>query len=109
MLMAIDALLDQRLLVVLVASENDGKAESLARKFQRRHSEHLEFVVHCEGRPLDPALQRTLEQKPSRDGQLTAYLCEAFACRAPIVGVEAIESTLEEHLAHRKVLRIDQN
>lgn len=35
-----------------------------------------------------------LEARPAIDGKVTTYICEAFACRAPVVGVEALGSAL---------------
>lgn len=31
-----------------------------------------------------------LADRPARDGRVTTYICENFACRAPVVGVEAL-------------------
>ena len=35
-----------------------------------------------------------LADRPARDGQTTTYLCERFACRAPVVGVDALKEAL---------------
>jgi uncharacterized protein YyaL (SSP411 family) len=35
-----------------------------------------------------------LADRPLRDGRTTTYICERFACRAPVVGAEGIEATL---------------
>ncbi len=37
-----------------------------------------------------------LADRPSREGRTTTYICENFACRAPVVGVEGIESALRD-------------
>jgi hypothetical protein len=29
--------------------------------------------------------------KPAVDGKVTVYVCENFACKAPLVGAEAVE------------------
>ena len=36
-----------------------------------------------------------LANRQSLEGRTTTYLCEKFACRAPVVGVEALESALD--------------
>ncbi|MBV8264707.1 MAG: thioredoxin domain-containing protein, partial [Planctomycetaceae bacterium] len=35
-----------------------------------------------------------LADRPARDGRTTTYICERFACREPIVGVEALDAAL---------------
>jgi uncharacterized protein YyaL (SSP411 family) len=94
MMIAVDSLLDQRELVVLITPKDDGTARSVARKFQRRWSPHLEFVLHFADASTPESLQNTLRGKSAADGQLTAFICEGFSCRAPISGIAVIESTL---------------
>jgi uncharacterized protein YyaL (SSP411 family) len=36
-----------------------------------------------------------LERRPQVDGRATAYVCQGYACRAPVTGREALESALE--------------
>ncbi len=35
-----------------------------------------------------------LADRPARDGRTTTYICERFACREPVVGVEGLEAAL---------------
>ena len=35
-----------------------------------------------------------LADRPSKDGRVTTYLCEGFACQAPVVGVEGLKQEL---------------
>ena len=35
-----------------------------------------------------------LADRPPRDGRTTTYICENFACREPVLGVEGVESAL---------------
>ncbi|MHB1560151.1 MAG: thioredoxin domain-containing protein [Isosphaeraceae bacterium] len=37
-----------------------------------------------------------LAERPPRDGRTTIYICENFACQAPVLGVEGVESALGE-------------
>ena len=36
-----------------------------------------------------------LADRPPRDGRTTTYICERFACRAPVVGVAGVEAALK--------------
>ncbi len=40
-----------------------------------------------------------LADRPPRDGRTTTYICENFACREPVLGVEGIEAALGQHQA----------
>jgi hypothetical protein len=104
MLIAVDLWLDRRWLVVLACPAGADEAQSLARGWQRRWAPHVEFVAWNDGLPT--AGLSSLADKRSVGGTLTAYVCEAFSCRAPIVGRAAIESTLEELLADRRVISL---
>ena len=47
--------------------------------------------------PVPPArakLVPLLADRPARDGRATTYICENFACREPVVGVEALRAAL---------------
>ncbi|MCE9566808.1 MAG: thioredoxin domain-containing protein [Planctomycetes bacterium] len=50
---------------------------------------------HSDSGDVSPPLAKDfiplLKGKPMVDGKVTAYVCENFACQAPLVGVEAIE------------------
>ena len=46
-----------------------------------------------QARRLAPAVA-LLADRTARDGRTTTYVCERFACRAPVVGVGALESAL---------------
>ncbi|MGE5754487.1 MAG: thioredoxin domain-containing protein [Planctomycetaceae bacterium] len=35
-----------------------------------------------------------LADRPARDGRTTTYICERFACQAPVLGVEGIEAAI---------------
>ena len=35
-----------------------------------------------------------LADRPPRDGRTTTYICENFACQAPVLGVEGVEAAL---------------
>ncbi len=104
MLISVEMLLDERFLVVLSSPTDDGAVKALARKFQRRWSPHLEFVIRFDDQPAANGLSNATAEKSSINGQPTAYICESFTCRAPIVGLIAIESTLEKLVTTRRIL-----
>ncbi len=59
------------------------------------------FLPHKVVAPATPAQAQGLSGKiplladrPSRDGRTTTYICENFACQAPVVGVSGVESAL---------------
>ena len=35
-----------------------------------------------------------LADRPAKDGRVTTYICENFACQAPVVGVEALRQAI---------------
>ena len=75
--------------LVLVVSP--GK-ESIA-----RHFEPHKVVAPAPG-PVAPELARLvplLADRPAVRGQVTVYICENFACQAPVVGLEALGEALK--------------
>ena len=46
------------------------------------------------GRPR-PSSSPCWPTGPRREGRTTTYICERFACQAPVVGVEGLNSALE--------------
>ena len=41
------------------------------------------------------ALVPLLADRPAREGWVTTYLCEGFACQAPVVGIDALRGILD--------------
>ena len=37
-----------------------------------------------------------LAERPVREGRVTTYICERFACREPVVGLQRLEAALAE-------------
>jgi uncharacterized protein YyaL (SSP411 family) len=50
-------------------------------------------VAPCEAEKS--TISPLLEGRGPREGRLTTYLCENFACREPIVGLEPLEAALK--------------
>ena len=40
-----------------------------------------------------------LADRPPRDGRTTTYICEHFACQAPVLGVDGVEAALGQRAA----------
>jgi len=47
-----------------------------------------------DGPPAPAEVVPLLEDRPARDGRATTYICERFACREPVVGVEGVAAAL---------------
>jgi uncharacterized protein YyaL (SSP411 family) len=52
--------------------------------------------VSAGGDGLDDAGVPLLADRPPRDGMATAYVCEGFACRAPVTSAEELRALLED-------------
>jgi uncharacterized protein YyaL (SSP411 family) len=75
------------------ASEYQEVLGSLARRFLPHK------VVAPSRQAADPelaAIVPLLADRPAVEGRTTTYICENFACRAPVVGVEGLERALAE-------------
>ena len=47
-----------------------------------------------DGPPAPAEVVPLLAVRPARDGRATTYICERFACREPVMGVEGLEAAL---------------
>ncbi len=64
---------------------------------------HERFLPHKAVAPASGAVSKELAElvplladRPARDGKVTTYICENFACQAPVVGSEALRAALGE-------------
>ncbi len=48
----------------------------------------------AEKAPELAAVVPLLEQRPSRDGKTTTYICAHFVCQEPVVGTAAVEAAM---------------
>ena len=94
-LIALDFLLaPSREYAVIAGSDRAGfrsALEAIAGKFDPHK------VVAPAPRAISPELAKLvplLADRPARDGQVTTYICENFACQAPVVGVAALQAAL---------------
>jgi uncharacterized protein YyaL (SSP411 family) len=85
MLLAVDFYLDYPKEVVIIAPESPAQAEPLLEKLRARFLPNRVLSVVSEGK-MQAAHQRViplLEQKVSRKGEPTAYVCERRVCQFP--------------------------
>jgi uncharacterized protein YyaL (SSP411 family) len=75
---------------VALVGEDLGELAGVLRGAFRPH------VVSAGGDGLDDAGVPLLADRPPRDGLATAYVCEGFACRAPVTSAEELRALLEE-------------
>jgi uncharacterized protein YyaL (SSP411 family) len=65
------------------------------------HAIHARFLPHKVVAPApagqeaaSPEVVPLLAERPAREGRTTTYICERFACQAPVVGVEGVNVAL---------------
>ena len=65
------------------------------------HAIHSRFLPHKVVAPApagqeaaSPEVVPLLADRPAREGRTTTYICERFACQAPVVGVEGLNAAL---------------
>jgi uncharacterized protein len=80
--------------VALVAPADTGRTEEalgdLLRVVRREHRPHLVLAGGPEGCTVPPLLR----DRPAVDGRAAAYVCEGFACKAPVTGAEELARLL---------------
>jgi uncharacterized protein len=91
MLIALDFYLGPTTEVAVVGRTDDPDttraAQTIARAF--RPNQVVAFRDLVAGR--EPDAIPLLKDKPAVDGKVTVYVCENFACKAPLVGADAVE------------------
>jgi hypothetical protein len=93
--------------LVLVGDLSRDETKAAIAAVQRRYLSRSVFAAR-DARPSDANASRSghldsiFAGKESRDGQPVLYVCQKFACRAPVVGLAAIESQLESLEARKQ-------
>jgi uncharacterized protein YyaL (SSP411 family) len=87
MLVALDFYLGPVQEVALVGDPTSEPVQRVLRHLEKTFNPHRVLALKPTGDDVGLAL---LDGK-SAQGDVTLYLCENFACQAPLVGVEAIE------------------
>ncbi len=94
-LVALDFLLAPSREYAVISGTDRAEFRSALEAVARRFDPHK--VVAPAPAPVSPELAKLvplLADRPAKDDQVTTYICENFACQAPVVGVEALESAL---------------
>jgi len=79
--------------VALVSPAGDGGTEALAGLAAAVHSAHRPNLVLAGG-PEGTELPELMRERRAIDGQPAAYVCENFACRAPVTEPEELAAAL---------------
>ncbi|CAN5880482.1 thioredoxin domain-containing protein [soil metagenome] len=97
-LIALDFLLGSPKEFAVIRGNDPGEFD---RTMEAIHSRFLPHKVVAPS-PPEPArlaevvgLTPLLAERTARDGHTTVYICENFACRAPVVGVEGVRAALD--------------
>ena len=82
--------------IVIASADGDAEGAAMAREATRRF---LPDTVVLWNRPSEAESLRefapsALEQRPV-EGKASAYVCESFACRAPVTGLDALARALD--------------
>ncbi|MCB0876052.1 MAG: thioredoxin domain-containing protein [Solirubrobacterales bacterium] len=92
LLSAIDLYVSPRREVALVWPDGEPEAvEPLAASFRSRYRPHAVLAAGAEGEAVPPLLA---DRPAAADGPL-AYVCEGFACRAPVASAAELETLLD--------------
>jgi len=99
LLEALERMLRPPLEVAIVGDAGDPGREALVAELRRRL---LPGAVRVTAAPGDGAdLTPLLADRPTVDGHATAYVCERFACRAPVTDPGALRGQLDAALSAR--------
>jgi uncharacterized protein len=80
--------------VAIVAPDTEADlSATLVREMRGRFRPHEVLAGGPEGRESAVSL---LAQRPAVDGRETAYVCERFACQAPVTDAESLRALLTE-------------
>jgi uncharacterized protein YyaL (SSP411 family) len=83
--------------IVLTGPAGDGTLAAMADEVRSRYLPRAVLVVHPVGKEGEEIrkLVPFLADQPAREGAATAYLCENYACRAPVTTVGELARLLE--------------
>ncbi|HEX8199397.1 MAG TPA: thioredoxin domain-containing protein, partial [Isosphaeraceae bacterium] len=96
-LVALDFLLGRVREFAVIAGDDPAEFRAV---LEAIYSPFLPHKVVAPGRPAEApglvGLLPLLADRPARDGRATTYICEHFACQAPVVGVAGVEAALAD-------------
>jgi uncharacterized protein YyaL (SSP411 family) len=91
MLVALDFFLGPTQEVAVVGSLDDSDTRYALGVIRKAFRPDQVVAFHDPATGAPPEFIPLLKDKPMVDGKVTVYVCENFACRAPLVGAEAVE------------------
>ena len=93
-LMALDFLLATAIEFAVFSGRERGRSE-----MEAIYARFMPAKVVAQGPSADAArLTPLLADRGAIDGQTTTYICERFACQAPLIGVESLRSAIAARL-----------
>ena len=95
-LVALDGLLAAPQEYAVVGGDDSGELRQALRVIHARFNPHKVVAPVPAGAWSDhlAELVPLVRDRPAIDGHLTTYVCEAFACQAPVIGLEELRATL---------------
>jgi hypothetical protein len=92
MLIALDFHLGPTTEVAVIGKSGDSETERVLKAIHQAFRPNQVVAFHDPTKGNPPGLVPFLKDKPQIVGKVTVYVCENYSCRAPLVGVDAVES-----------------
>src|SRR5262249_61392310 len=96
MLIALDCFLGPTQEVAVVGKGGDVETQHALTAIRQAFRPNQVVAFHDPGTGTAAEFIPLLKDKPAVDGKVTVYVCENFACKAPLVGTEAVEQVFGE-------------
>jgi len=96
MLIALDFHLGPTTEVAVIGKRGDPETERVLKAIHQAFRPNQVVAFHDPTKGNPPGLVPLLKDKPQIDGKVTAYVCENYTCRAPLVGSETIERAFDK-------------
>jgi uncharacterized protein YyaL (SSP411 family) len=96
-LIVLDGLLSKTREFALIAGDDPSEFRQALRTIHERFRPH-KVVAPAPRGEVSPKLAEVvslLKDRPAREGKITTYICEGFACQAPVMGVEALRDAIK--------------
>jgi uncharacterized protein YyaL (SSP411 family) len=96
-LVALDGLLAPPKEFAVIGADDPAELRQALRAIHARFDPHKVVAPVVAGTWSDQLAQLVplVQDRPAIDGRITTYICEAFACQAPVVGLEELRAKLD--------------
>lgn len=94
-LMALQLLVSSTQQVVIAGRADDEQTQAFLSAAQTGYHPYSFLVLHDPGHPLGE-MAPAVHDKQMQGGQVTAYICENFACQAPITSLEEFRQAMNK-------------